>query len=81
MDITYVKGLFLLFLIVSGNFIGNTLSCQIQELFTYSMAVKEMLVFFVQLILEGSGHALEVFALLTAIALFIINKLGKKKIK
>jgi len=45
MDITYVKGLFLLFLIVSGNFIGNTLSCQIQELFTYSMAVKEMLVF------------------------------------
>ena len=45
MDITYVKGLFLLFLIVSGNFIGNTLSCQIQELFTYSMAVKELLVF------------------------------------
>ena len=45
MEITYVKGLFLLFLIVSGNFIGNTLSCQIQELFTYSMAVKELLVF------------------------------------
>ena len=35
--------------------------------------------FIVQLILEGSGHALEVFALLTAIALFLINKLGKKK--
>ena len=33
---------------------------------------------FVQLILEGSGHALEVFALLTAVALFLINKLGKK---
>ena len=34
--------------------------------------------FIVQLTLEGSGHALEVFALLTAIALFLINKLGKK---
>ena len=34
--------------------------------------------FIVQLILEGSGHALEVFALLTAIALFLINKLGKR---
>jgi|UniRef100_A0A6C0ALG1 hypothetical protein len=45
MDITYVKGLFLLFLIVSGNFIGNTLGCQIQTLFTYSMEMKEMLVF------------------------------------
>ena len=37
--------------------------------------------FIVQLILEGSGHALEVFALLTAIALFLINRLSKKKIK
>ena len=36
---------------------------------------------FVQLILGSSGHALEVFAVLTAIALFIINKLGKKKVK
>ena len=36
---------------------------------------------FVKLILEGSGHALEVFALLTAIALFLINRLSKKKIK
>ena len=35
---------------------------------------------FVQLILGGSGHALEVFAVLTAIALFLINKL-KGKIK
>ena len=34
---------------------------------------------FVQLIL-GIGHALEVFAVLTAIALFLINKL-KGKIK
>ena len=34
--------------------------------------------FIVQLILEGYGHALEVFALFTAIALFLINKLGKK---
>ncbi|MAR51348.1 MAG: hypothetical protein CML42_09510 [Rhodobacteraceae bacterium] len=45
MEITYVKGLFLLFLIVSGNFIGNTLGCQIQHLFTYSMKVKEILIF------------------------------------
>ena len=45
MDITYVKGLFLLFLIVSGNFIGNTLGCQIQDLFTNNMKVKEILVF------------------------------------
>ena len=35
---------------------------------------------FVQLILGESGHALEVFAVLTAIALFLINKL-KGKIK
>ena len=39
-----------------------------------------ILFIFVQLILEGSGHALEVFALLTAIALFLINKLSKKVI-
>ena len=36
---------------------------------------------FVQLILEGSGHELEVFALFTSIALFLINRLSKKKIK
>tara|TARA_B100000131_G_C17632476_1_gene416498 strand:- start:40 stop:198 length:159 start_codon:yes stop_codon:yes gene_type:complete len=35
---------------------------------------------FVQLILGSSGHALEVFALLSGIALFIINKI-KDKIK
>ena len=34
--------------------------------------------FFVQLILGNSGHALEVFALLTAIALFLISRLKKK---
>ena len=34
---------------------------------------------FVQLILEGSRHALEVFDVLTAVALFLINKLEKKK--
>ena len=33
---------------------------------------------FVQLILGDSGHALEVFALLSAIALFLINKFSKK---
>jgi len=38
-------------------------------------------IYFCSLILEGSGHALEVFALLTAIALFLINRLGKKKFK
>ena len=37
---------------------------------------------FVQLILGTSGHALEVFALLTAIALFIIHKFkGKIRIQ
>jgi len=35
---------------------------------------------FVHLILGDSGHALEVFALLSAIALFLINKI-KSKIK
>jgi len=34
--------------------------------------------FFVQIILGNSGHALEVFALITAIALFLISKLKKK---
>ena len=33
---------------------------------------------FVQLVLKDSGHALEVFALLTAIALFFINKFSKR---
>lgn len=38
--------------------------------------------FFVQLILGTSGHALEVFALLTAIALYLVHKLkGKIRIK
>jgi len=37
-----------------------------------------ILFFFVNKILGSSGHALEVFALLTAVALFLINKLGKK---
>tara|TARA_B100000287_G_scaffold290417_1_gene273787 strand:- start:43 stop:204 length:162 start_codon:yes stop_codon:yes gene_type:complete len=36
---------------------------------------------FVQLILGDSGHALEVFALLTAIALFLINNFAKKNKK
>ncbi len=33
---------------------------------------------FVQLILGDSGHALEVFASLSAVALFLINKFSKK---
>ena len=33
---------------------------------------------FVQLILGDSGHALELFALLSAIALFLINRFTKK---
>ena len=36
---------------------------------------------FVQLILGDSGHAIEVFALLTAIALFLINKFSKNNSK
>ena len=35
---------------------------------------------FVELILSGAGHALEVFALLSGIALFVINKISKSKI-
>jgi|TARA_B100001741_G_C16511506_1_gene579945 membrane associated rhomboid family serine protease len=35
---------------------------------------------FVQMLLGDSGHSLEVFAILTAIALFIVHKL-KGKIK
>ena len=34
---------------------------------------------FVQLILGDSGHALELFAFLSAVALFLINKFSKKK--
>jgi|TARA_A100001011_G_scaffold130245_1_gene137261 membrane protein implicated in regulation of membrane protease activity len=33
---------------------------------------------FVHLILGNSGHALELFALLSAIALFLINRFSKK---
>ena len=36
---------------------------------------------FVQLIPGDSGHAIEVFALLSAIALFLINKFAKKNQK
>jgi membrane associated rhomboid family serine protease len=37
---------------------------------------------FVQMLLGDSGHSLEVFAILTAIALFIVHKLkGKIKFK
>tara|TARA_Y100001970_G_scaffold256381_1_gene334064 strand:+ start:666 stop:824 length:159 start_codon:yes stop_codon:yes gene_type:complete len=37
---------------------------------------------FVQYILGDSGHSLELFALLTAVALFFLNKLANKnKIK
>tara|TARA_B100001540_G_scaffold138684_1_gene123305 strand:- start:529 stop:687 length:159 start_codon:yes stop_codon:yes gene_type:complete len=39
-----------------------------------------MIFAFVNFILGDSGHALELFALLSAIALFLINKL-KNKIK
>ena len=36
---------------------------------------------FVQYILGDSGHALELFALLTAISLFLLNKLTNKNKK
>ena len=35
--------------------------------------------YLVQKILGDSGHALELFALLTALALFFINRLKRKK--
>tara|TARA_X000000368_G_scaffold371040_1_gene320609 strand:- start:342 stop:491 length:150 start_codon:yes stop_codon:yes gene_type:complete len=34
--------------------------------------------YFVQFILGNSGHALEVFAVLSAIAIFLINKIRHK---
>ena len=34
--------------------------------------------YLVQIILSNSGHALEVFALLTALVLFVIDRLSKK---
>ena len=34
--------------------------------------------YLVQKILGNSGHALEVFALITALALFVIDRLSKK---
>ena len=37
--------------------------------------------YLVQNILGDSGHALELFALLTALALFFINKLSRKEKK
>jgi len=39
-----------------------------------------ILFYFVQLLLENSGHALEVFAVLSGIAIFLISKI-KYKIK
>ena len=37
-----------------------------------------ILFYFVQLILGNSGHALEVFAVLSAIAIFLISKIRNK---
>ena len=34
--------------------------------------------YLVQIILGNSGHALEIFALLTALVLFVIDRLSKK---
>ena len=34
--------------------------------------------YLVQIVLSNSGHALEVFALLTALVLFVIDRLSKK---
>ena len=62
------------------------LECQIQKiLLKIKMLILVWFVVciifaFVQLILGDSGHALELFALLTAIALFLISKI-KYKIK
>ena len=37
-----------------------------------------ILFYFVQLVLGNSGHALEVFAVLSAIAIFLISKIRDK---
>jgi len=37
-----------------------------------------ILFYFVQLLLGSSGHALEVFAVLSAIAIFLISKIRNK---
>ena len=37
-----------------------------------------ILFYFVQMFLGNSGHALEVFAVLSGIAIFLISKIGSK---
>ena len=42
----YVTGLFLLILSISGNFIAETLSCQMQQILTHNMIVKQIMILF-----------------------------------
>lgn len=42
----YVTGLFLLILSISGNFIAETLSCQMQKILTHNMIVKQLMILF-----------------------------------
>jgi hypothetical protein len=42
-----IKGIMLLFLAIFGNFVAETLSCQVQRVFTNNMLVKQLLVFFI----------------------------------
>ena len=65
LDIELNKSLFLLFLVVSGNYIGELLGCQTQKFFSESMYAKHIilicLIFFtINLIGENSVHPLEV---------------------
>ena len=40
-DTHYIKGLFLLILTVMGNFLGETMGCQIQRMLSHNMFVKQ----------------------------------------
>lgn len=42
-----IKGIMLLFLAISGNFVAETLSCQVQRVFSNNMIIKQVLVFFI----------------------------------
>ena len=43
--IHFIRGFFLLILAISGNFIGETLSCKSQTLFSNNMVVKQAIIF------------------------------------
>jgi hypothetical protein len=45
-NLNLIKGVFLLLLAVSGNFVGETLGCQTQYLMTNNMIVKQLIIYF-----------------------------------